>query len=61
MNGYLITNLVVGIIGVLCRLILIGGAQYPRSVTYSRGEDAFLLLIRIVFSVWALMLLTHAG
>jgi hypothetical protein len=57
MNGYLITNLVLGIIGVLARLCFMAGSDYPRKTTYTRGEDAFLLLVSIVFSVWALMLL----
>jgi hypothetical protein len=58
MNAYLITSIVLGVIAILVRLGCMAWSDYPRTVTYSRGEDAFLLLVSLGFALWAWHLLS---
>lgn len=57
MKVFLWVSLVMSCIGVLGRAINISIKDYPRSVTYKRGEELIYMLISIGFVVWAGVLL----
>ena len=44
-------------IGVLARCALLSWREYPRTSSYTRGEDVLAILFHAAFGVWAFTLL----
>lgn len=59
MEAFVITSLALCATGVLIRFGYLAWADYPRAVTYTRGEEVFQLLISLAWCGWALWLLTR--
>jgi hypothetical protein len=57
MRTFVLVSFVGGCLGVLVRALVITVKDYPRSLTYSKGEDVLYLLLSVGVSVWAGVLL----
>jgi hypothetical protein len=56
-HGYLTLVVVLFALRVIVKLCMLSGSEYPRSITYSRGDDAisvFFGAISVVVLLWAL-------
>ena len=56
-HGYVTLLVILFALRVIVRLCLLSGSDYPRSITYSRGDDAisvFFGVISVAVLLWAL-------
>lgn len=59
MKAFVITSLVMSLIGILCRFGALSWSDYPRQVKYTRGEDVFITIVTLAWAGWACWLLTR--
>lgn len=53
MRTYLLVSFWFGVFAFVIRAGLLGWADYPRTVNYSRGEDLIFFVISISLTLWA--------
>jgi hypothetical protein len=56
MITFIAVYLVLGGVGIIARALLMSVSEYPRTTTYTIGQEMFILLVNIGFFVWALFL-----
>lgn len=61
MKLYLAVQLILVVLNLWSVLRGLAAGQYPRSVTYSRNDDALALLLVLSIMVWTFVLLAEAA